>query len=727
VATEDEKDMFPRQSAYAIATHPSESEQDRDELTGVLTDVCNQNNIAQWPRALQYFQNSAFVLGQHFLLWNFNGQTLSTTTPRSGLHNSDVHVPKTVDNQLVRPFEATISMLSSTKPIPRITPRSDDPIDEDAASLAEVALDTVWEDPLRMQFKVRQLSAELALTGTAAVEVVLEDTGSYSIPMPKRQEIEVEDEILGKILKEVEVEGEEEMRSYSQIRATVYNAFQIIPDPHATADPDTMNFIGIQVYVDKGWVQLAYDKDEPGYYRENLEKISSADGVNSPLYWNERIRDLIDCPNEVGTSMIGRTSSLATGGASSQDIVLRIFDVKPNSIYPKGRTIVFAGGQLIYCSPKEVGSRAWNAKYPERWTPLVIFRYWTLPGRFWGLPLMTPLVPLQRRINAIDSLVQLNRQFMTLGQWLLPNTARVPDGFITGIPGQHIPYKVSGSGAKPERVPNSPLPAELLVERDLLASAIQKISGINEIMQGNQPNPNVRSGAMLDFLKSQALQSKTAIFQGFEEGLQEVAKNILIEISIGLTDMDHPLSKRITMAARNHAAMAIQHFQGADLRDNTMVRFDIASAILKSPEAKEQKAQEFLQYAGSLGILGPQEIRRVASIMGLEELMAGQNLHIQKVRRMVSLIKQGYVQAVGLVLEGVEDPGIAAEVIRSELLRPSFMNLGAEIQGALMDLFETYQRMQSERVAQMAEIQMAVGGAPPPGSQQSPEAQEVQQ
>jgi len=705
----DIQNLFPNSSTYALTVHPSDTPQERDELAGIIQKLVADNNTNTWYRSLQAFQNCAFLVGQSYILWHFNGSTLSTVTPRSGVHNASLNVPKTVANELIRPYEATVSMFSSTKPIPKITPRSDDPVDEDAAALAEVALDTVWEQPLRMQSKVRELAAGLALTGTAAMEVVLEDQGTYNIPVPKVRTEEIEDDLLGLITRESET-SEEEMKSFSQLRCTVYNSFQLIPDPKAGSDPDKMNFIGVQMYVDKGWVQEAYNKDEPGYYPENLDNLAESDGATSPLYWHERIRDLIDSPNEVGMSTPGRDR------VNSQDIVLRIFDVKPNVYYPKGRTIVFAGGQLIYCSPKDTGGRVWNPRYPELWTPLVVFRYWSLPDRFWGLPLLTPLVPLQKRINAIDSLTQQNRELMTLGQWLVPNTAGIPDGYISGIPGQNITYKVRGGIlAKPERIANQSLPQELFVERDLHVANIQRISGINEILSGNQPNPNVRSGAMLDFLKSQALQSKTVIFQGFEEGLQQVAQNILIAIATGLEDPEHPLSRRITMAARNHASMAIQNFTGADLRDNTQVRFDIASAILKSPEAKEQKAQEFLQYAGSLGILGPQEIRKIASIMGLEDMMSGQNLHIQKTRRMISLIKQGYTQAVGLVLEGVEDPGLAAEVLRAELLRPSFIDLSQEVQNALMDLFETYQSLQSKRVSQMAEIQLAMGGAPPPG------------
>ena len=596
--TDEITQQFPSHSTFALTIHPSDTPQERDELAGILSNLVSENNKTSWYRSLRFFQNTAFLVGQAYTLWNWNGQTLSTTSPRSGINSAATIIPNTVANELIRPFEATVSMFSSQKPVPKISPRSDDPVDEDAAILAETALSVVWEDPLRMQSKIRELASSLALTGTAAMEVVLEDQGAYNVPVPKMKEEEVEDELLGTILKEVEVVGEEDYKSYSQLRCTVYDAFQLIQDPKADSDPDKMSFLGVQMYCDKGWVQTAYNKDEPGYYPENLDNLAESDGTSSPLYWRDRIKDLIDSPDETGMSTPGRDR------VNSQDVVLRIFDVKPNTYYPKGRTIVFAGGQLIYCSPKDVGGRVWNPKYPEIWTPLTIFRYWSIPGRFFGMPLLNPLVPLQKRINAIDSLVQQNRELMTIGTWLVPNTAGIPDGYISGIPGQTITYKIRGGvAAKPERVENQPLPAELLIERDLHVASIQRISGMNEILSGSNPPPNVRSGSMMNFMRSQALQSKAAMFQDFEEGLQEVARNILIAIASGLDDPNHPLSQRITMAARNHASLAIENFRGADLRDNTIVSFDIASAILKEPAALEQKAIELLQYAGGMGLI----------------------------------------------------------------------------------------------------------------------------
>jgi len=695
------QDRIDSTNPYGITVISSETEEDRGKLRQSLQELVDRNDHEFWPRALQNFQNVAFVLGNHFTLLNWNGSVLSATSPSTtdGLaRNPALHVPKTVANHMIRPYEATISLFNEIKPYPKVSARSDDPQDEDAADLAEVVVDVVWEN-IKMPQKLRQLVGEFTLCGTSALEISFDENEAFQLPKPPEQEVGV-DEIIEK----------DTMEPVKQLRVTVWSAFQIIPDPHATADPDSWSFIGTQSFVDRDWVMEAYNREEPGYYPEHLEGMTRGEGAQCPLAWHEKIRGLLDIPSEMIPQVTTRYGGDTQNPVSPNDILLRVFDVKPNKLFPKGRTIVFAGGQLIYCSPKDVGSRAWSEKYPERWTNIVPFSYWQIPGRFWGTALLSEIVPMQRRINAIDALVMANRGFMALGTMLVPNTARLPDNFIGSAPGQIINYKVSTSQAKPEMLQHQALPPELLTERALLVEEIQRISGVNDMLTGNAPSQaNMRSNEMLETIRKAALQSKGSIFSAFEEALQVFARNMLIEISENLTDTDHPLSQQIAMAARNHSSMAIDRFVGAQLRDNVQVKFDIASALLKSPEQKAQKAQELLQYGGQLGLIGPQEFRTIAKAMGVEELLSGTNLDVQHVRRLVAMVKYGFKGAVDTIIEGAEDPGIAAQVVRAEIMRPSFYDQPPDVQQEIMDLFETYQLMQSKRMAEISEIRMATG------------------
>src|SRR5574338_1491695 len=649
----DPKECYPRESYLSICMWPSDTPEEREELASVVCHWAKAIETQQWPRALQYFQNYAFLVGQPYIQFQFDGSSVTTALPRGALRHAMLHIPKVVCNYIIRPFEANVSMFTEVKPFPQVSPRSDSPEDEDASKLSEVVLQVLWEDPLRMPEKLRLLAGMVLLTGTAAAEVTYSE-GDSPLIKPKKETKVVDDEILGQIEVEEEVD-EDDVTFLKEFNVNLYNAFQILPDPAATSDPDSLTWIMTCTYQDKGWVREHFNRDEEGFFPENLDKMTGGD-TTSPLYWCERIKDLVDSPNETFAGLVG--SATSGTGVSSTDVIMRVVDCKPNRCYPQGRTLIVAGGQLVYAGP----SRAWSEKYPKRWTTLTMFRYWTMPDRFWGIPLLTELIPLQRRVNAIDSLVQLDRQQLALGGWLLPNTARIPDGFIGSVPGQNVPYHVSHTGAKPERIPNEPLPQQLLIERETMVAAIQEISGMNQIMMGNTP-ANVRSGAMLDFLKRQALQSKSAIFQNFEEGLERLAQNILIEVATNLEEEDSDLTQRIQVAAREHSGLAIQAFTGADLRDNTVVELDISSKMMTSPEAKQETAQSILQYYGQN--VTPIQFNRIAAAMGIEEFAREENLHVTRARRMISLIKAGHLEA-GLTIPGVDNPAIFAEVFRAE-------------------------------------------------------------
>ena len=702
---QDVMDRFPLDSPYCVSTWPAESYDDAEQLAGAVLSWARQLQLQKWPLAIQYFTNYAFLMGQPYTVFYFNGHTLTTNTPESRIGNTPFRIPKTVDDSLIRPFELNIAMMTETKPMPLITPRSDRPEDEDAAKLSSIVLQVLWEKPLRMQEKLRQLVAMLLLTGTAAMEVAWDDNGAV-VMAPKVETKTVEDPLLGTV--EVEEEAGEEAHEKGKLRVNTYNAFQIDVDPAATSDPDSIGWIMISTYQDKGWIQEAYDRDEEGYFPDNLDMMNSEDVSNTPLYWNERIKDLIDAPDQVWG---GYAMNSLVGGAKlgANQVIMRTIDVKPNKHYPKGRTLVVAGGQLLYAGP----SRAWSEKYPDRWTPITLFRYWTVPDRFWGMAMFTKLVPLQRRINAIDSLVQMSRQFLTLGSWLIPKHSMV-DGHISGIPGQNIIYTPINN-MRPEKIDNQALPAQLLAERDYLIAAIDKISGASIALMGGAP-ANTRSAAMLDFYKRQSLASKAGTFHQFEEGIEEVSQNILIAVATHLTEPDDALTERIRMAARDHAMQDIVNFVGTDLRDNTTVSIDIVSRMWISPEAKKERAVELIQYLGPL--MTPGERKKAVGLAGFDEFDVIDNSHVIRARRMISRVNAGALD-YGLVIEGVDDPQVFADELRKEIQRPTFEESHPAIQQKLLQLFDEYRMLIQQQQQQELAIRLQMAGRMP--QKQQPE------
>jgi hypothetical protein len=697
--------VYAQDSYLAVASIPHETPEDRARLAAAIRFWVAQMDLQKWPRALQWYTNFAFLVGNHYpdFRWNGTALTWSGATFEEGQARAQTHplaslIPKTVDNHLIRPFEETVSLLTEARPMPRVEPNSDNAEDEEAAKIGELYVEVSWEEK-RMFERQRAIAGALGICGLGAIEVITEET-DIPVEIERMREVkrtnELVDDVDGSPLEMVSMEptGEFDVRFRRDLQAHVWNGFHLTADPAATDEPDSMSWIIRATHEDIGWVRESFDRDEEGYFPDVLEQVGPEANFNSPLYWWERVKDVFDTP-EINYGVGGYPYG-ASGNAPSQT-VLRVLDIKPNRYYPRGRTIIMAGDQILYA---QHGGRAWSEKYPWRWHPYSLFRYWQVPGRFWGIPLLTPLVPLQKRMNAIDALVQLNREYMTIGQWMIPTTARVPAGWSSGLPGQDMPYRPSPSGAKPEKVKHESMPGELLVERAQLADAIDTIAGTSRPLQGAEPlSSAVRAGVMLDFLKSERLRSKSATLQGYEKSLEHVAQQMLIEASISESEDQEELTARIRAAARGHSNIAIATFTGASLRDNVRVRIDIVSELLKSPEASQQKAIELIQFARER--LTPLQFTHLLKKAGFEDLEIEQTPHYERARKMVARIVSGKPE-FAVPFAAIDDPTTFAQVFQNAILDDKFMDYAQEIQQVLLQLFDYY-RSEAQRQAQEAQ------------------------
>lgn len=693
------------ESEYSLAVIPHEDEGDRLKLETAHNFWRSEQDTQKWPRSIGWFQNHSFAAGNHYPGFRYNGTTMSfdpgvanpNPSPNMPSRVGSQLVPKTSDDKLIRPLEASISQMTEQRPYPRVQPNSDQPEDQDAATLSEIVLDLYWEHPLKMPPRLRTVGAILCLQGTASVEVQYEET-DQSIFVPEYEEIDTEDMIGGETYRERRPTGEEITVFRRDLKAKVFDSFQLQPNPSATDDPDSLLWIKRSSYEDVGWIKLMYDRDEEGFYPENLDAINPECGNQSPLYWREKVRDLIEMP-EAWFTLSGRKYAAADGATSTQT-VFEVVDVRPNAAFPQGRTMVFAGGKLVYCGK----ARAYSERYPWRWHPHSIYRHWGQPGRFWGVPLFAKLVPLQRRINAIDALVQINRQYMVLGQWLIPRQSRVPDGTMSGAPGVEVRYTASSTGAKPERMDHKPLPAELLAERDLCERSIEMIAGTAGML-GDNMGSGMRAASMLDILKKNAMAAKTNFFQGLEESIEATGQNILIEVSLNVATADPQMTNRVRAAAREHSIAAIKSFAGKDLRDNVFVKIDIASRLLRTIEAEREQLMQYYQF--SQGQLDPAEKAVFVEKMGWSEFSKKDGPDYKRARKMVSRITQGDLAALRPIA-GLDNPIIFLEVFRHELLGDQANDYPGPVVAKLFEAFDAYSQMASAQAQQAQQQQIAL-------------------
>jgi hypothetical protein len=678
-----------------------------------------------------YFENASYLSGNHLTRYYYSADS-GLGIHQFGLHDRSVHdttIAKVADNRLIRPVETVVSMLTEMQPEGRVEPGSDLPEDEDAADLSQLLLDLVWEKPLGMPKKIRQAAMVGTICGTVAMEI---EYGPTDVPVEvpkfkirKRKNPFADDEGQPDEIEE-QVEDGTEVEFKSNIMARVWTPFHLNPDPSATC-PEDMKWISRSSFEDVEWVKEEFNVDAEGYYPENLDGVGSDSATKSPLFWWAKFQDILESPQyaQHGGGLTPNSFNVHGGSAPGQ-CIFTVIDVKPSRQHPRGRTLILASGKLLYCGD----ARAWSEKYPERWHPYAFWGWFQMTGRFWAIPLLSEIVPLQKKINAIDALVHANRQYMSIGQWMVPKHSKVPAGMTSGIPGADVKYTAIPGMSDPAKVKHEPLPAELLQERADLLQAIDYIAA-SGVTDGAQISKSAaRSGVLLDFLRKEKLRSKSGMLQDFETFLETIAQNILIEFQLNMTQEDPDLTQRLAQAAREHSSLTIQTFVGASLRDHHAVKMDVASALMKSPEAQEQKAMDVLQYGNAQGGLGPAEKQAVYKAIGFDKFIKNEeNASVARARRLIRRIVTGQVEDLdpekisSLTMPGVDSPRAMLPIFQRAILADKFNDYERPVKAALYALFEVYQKMnaaEQDRAFQM-QLALAQAGVKPGGGQAGPQ------
>ena len=236
---------------------------------------------------------------------------------------------------------------------------------------------------------------------------------------------------------------------------------------------------------------------------------------------------------------------------------------------------------------------------------------------------------------------------------------------------------------------------------------------------------SVRSGSMMDFLKQEQLRNKSPMLHEFERMLEVVAQNVLIEIQNNLTEDDPELTTRIRTAARDHSSLSISTFVGSDLRDHHSVKIDISTELLHTPEARQAKALEALQYGAQQ--MTPLQINAVFSALGLDEFMDdATNMTVERVERLIGFARAGQVRIAegkgitDLAMRGIDDAAVAAEVCRKAIMQDTFRDLEPDVQSAIIQLFDLYKGWVQEEAQQALENQIQMTQLLGAGSEPGP-------
>jgi hypothetical protein len=694
---------------------------ERVALEALLVTQVRAAEERAWPYAMQWFDNACFLTGNHMARnrWSKGLGFTHYSFAGDGPGDMNVAAARSAANMLIRPYERIVSMFCKGKPAPRITPASDTPNEKLAAKTAAALLELLLEHPLEFSVLRRQIAATAALMGTSIVETGFEESED-PVEVPKLRRVQRKNRKADKLFaeegkpapeEEWEQDGDKtEGVMRPELFARVWTPLHVSPDPAATNDREVIWYRrGSFQDMDSLWER--YERTDPGYYREKLKGMAPSNGTESPLYYWGRIQEIVDSPQDwnVGFSSGWDRSTLAPNHAA-----VHIFDCKPSLRFPRGRTMVLAGGQLVYCSDE---ARAWIAPDPRRgyvgrWHEYVAWRWFELTGRWLGVAPVSLLVPQQRKVNAIDAATQVNRESMAFGQWLVPDNCGVPDGFMSGRPMLHIPYKDRPGMKGPERVKNDQLPTDVWNERGLCEKAIDGISSTGVVDPGIAPS-GARAGVMLQFVKAEQMAGKEPAVQAYERCLEKVGQNALLDAQRAGIDGEPWMLERIKLAAPQQSQLAVEAFLKSSMLDHYSVKLDIASEILTSPEAKVEKATAAGQYFGAT--LQPDERRQLMEAMGLGDVIkAPENVARDRAEMLLGWILEGNMEAVFL-MPGIDKYDVILTVFWEFMMTPRFQEMPEEQSKMVLGIWEQCMaEMQKQMAAQQAAMaqQQATEGAP---------------
>jgi hypothetical protein len=489
---------------------------------------------------------------------------------------------------------------------------------------------------------------------------------------------------------------------YGDITSKIISPFEMhLPVSHEW-DGDEMGWImreyytPIDVLKDKlmNPATRSVVKKSNGWYLENLEKVGGYNVQNLPLWWWERLSDVVEGP--------GPSIYVGTPEQWSGYTVVRILDRKPSPKWPRGRTVVVAGDQIIYDSPKKIGARAYDPRWPNRWHPYTRYVWEPQPGSMYGRSLISKLLPKLKRVNSIDTTLIMYRRTVPMSAVLVPKGANPVEDIWSGRPAtvwDWDPRKTQNH--KPEFIYPPPYPEGLLNERQQQIEEMEMIAGTEEVLRGQRP-VGVNSAMMLDAMRRQTLASKSPTLQNWDESLQTTGVALLMETMKHVKD-DSTYAERIRILAREkHSRLSIDTFSGDDLSDNYMVRVDTAAQALVSKEAKRQMAIEFIQYSQHFTQLPLALQESLIEYLGWEIDLHPQGPDVNRAKDMISWIRQGEFERVIPFPE--DDPYVFHETLVNASKEEGMFDWPQESQELLFQLIDLY-KQQIEKIEQQ-QLQM---------------------
>ena len=384
-----------------------------------------------------------------------------------------------VFNHIAPIIDIRLSRLSKIQPKMQVMPATNEEEDIYTAKVGKKVLDSVC-GKMNLTAKINQATKWSEICGTSFYKISWNSN-------------------LGQV---VALEEDGRKIKTGDVEISVCSPFEIYPDSatHESLD-DCQSLIHARAYT-VAEIKQMYGVDVEG---KDIN-VYSLDGVTSSLG---------------GLGYSGLATGLIETVRKDSAIVLEKY-VRPNEKYPDGRLIIIAGDKLVYDGELPYV----NGIDGKREFPFVRQICNEEVGSFWGVSMISRLIPIQRAYNAVKNRKHEYINRLTLG------VLAVEDGSVDidnleeeGLaPGKILVYR-QGSTA-PQFLGGEQVPSDFEKEEEKLLSEFSTLSGTSEI--GSMENVAASlSGVALELLIDENETRLKFTTDSIKSAIKTIAKQIL--------------------------------------------------------------------------------------------------------------------------------------------------------------------------------------------------------
>ena len=603
---------------------------ENDKVKEIVENLFDaQRNMTQQILERIWFRNILYYMGEQWFEWVRSGLTFQRVMPNA-------NIPTPVSN-IIRDYVRSMKSLVLNKDfVVSIWPNSNDQDDAEAAEMGETFLR--WLEAANDESHLDEKEKEIiwmVICGTSFDRTFATmENDSWAI------------------------DGQGVPISTGDVMSQHISPFNVALD-HYGETLRAKRYVGIKSLKPREWV-------------EDTFKIKVGEGAQEgpTVNYERRLATL------VANVSPWKGDGLDTSDAENNTedlVVFKEIEIRPTKKDPYGVYAAMVGDQICFNHkrlpiPMDVAGK-WYYTLTE-------FHYQYVPGRFWADSGVSDLISPQNSINQIDQDLETNRKGIGRPLVIVPTDMNMRRLTKYGQSLLVLQYDAMTSGGqRPEITRGTPLPPQVLNERDIHRGVAQDAAGDpKNVLRGQAPTQQA-SGIMVDILRDAAEQGHLPDIERFYRSLKRVKRKQLI-----LAQEVYTEERLIKIPDQGGRAKAVA-FKGADLRNNTDVRLELSSGAASTKTGQSQVLLKLTEtgFFSSQSDLDPEYRQDILRRMGLSGFKDKRNVDMERAQGENQLIVNTKPDDLELAHVPIppDDENYEDDFLEIPIMRGIFLSMGA--------------------------------------------------